>query len=105
MLVLGGPVLKNALANAGDARDVDLVSGWGRSPGGGTGNPLQYPYLENPLAFSYIYACIYYISLYMHISILFQMIFPFRLFCSILSRAPCTIQKILIGYLVCIYDK
>ena len=34
VLVLGGPVLKNPPASAGDARDVSLVSGWGRSPGG-----------------------------------------------------------------------
>ena len=25
------------------------VPGWGRSPGGGHGNPLQYSYLENPM--------------------------------------------------------
>ena len=28
-------VVKNLLANAGDARDVGLISGSGRSPGGG----------------------------------------------------------------------
>ena len=26
-----------------------LVSGWGRSPGEGNGNPLQYSFLENPM--------------------------------------------------------
>ena len=31
------------------ARDVGSVPGWGRSPGGGHGNPLQYSCLENPL--------------------------------------------------------
>ena len=40
-------VVKKLHANAGDARDVDLISGWGRSPGGGHGNPLQYSCLEN----------------------------------------------------------
>ena len=25
-----------------------LISGWGRSPGEGNGNPLQYSFLENP---------------------------------------------------------
>ena len=40
---------KNLPANAGDIRDVDLIPGSGRSPGGGRGNPLQYSCLENPL--------------------------------------------------------
>ena len=43
----GGSVGKNPPANAGDSRDVDLIPGWGRSPGGGNGNPLQYSCLEN----------------------------------------------------------
>jgi len=42
-------VVKNPPANAGDIRDVGLISGLGRSPGGGHGNPLQYPCLENPM--------------------------------------------------------
>ena len=29
--------------------DMDAVSGLGRSPGGGHGNPLQYSCLENPM--------------------------------------------------------
>ena len=33
--------VKNQPANAGDVRDVGLISGLGRSPGGGHGNPLQ----------------------------------------------------------------
>ena len=28
--------------------DLSLISGLGRSPGGGHGNPLQYTCLENP---------------------------------------------------------
>ena len=39
---------KKSACNAGDAGDVSLVSGSGRSPGGGHGNPLQYSHLENP---------------------------------------------------------
>ena len=35
-------MVKNPLANAGDERDVGSVTGLGRSPGGGHGNPLQY---------------------------------------------------------------
>ena len=41
-------VVKNPPANAGDLRDEGLIPGWGRSPGGGNGNPLQYLCLENP---------------------------------------------------------
>ena len=33
-------VVKNPPANAGDVRDMGLVLGWRRSPGGGPGNPL-----------------------------------------------------------------
>ena len=40
---------KNPPANAGDIRDLGSVPGWGRSPGGGHGNPLQYSCLENPM--------------------------------------------------------
>ena len=36
-------------ANAGDVRDVGSISGSGRSPGGGHGNPVQYSCLENPV--------------------------------------------------------
>ena len=42
-------VVKNPPANAGDARDADSILGWGRSPGGGHGNPLEYSCLENPM--------------------------------------------------------
>ena len=42
-------VVKNPPANTGDLRDADLIPGWGRSPGGGHGNPLQYSCLENPM--------------------------------------------------------
>ena len=40
-------VVKNPPANAGDARDVGLIPGSGRSPGVGNGNPFQYSCLEN----------------------------------------------------------
>ena len=43
------PMVKNPPANAGDLRDVGLISGLGRSPGGGHENPPQYSCLENPL--------------------------------------------------------
>ena len=44
----GGARVKNPPANAGDIRDVGLIPGLGRSPGGGHGNSLQYSSLENP---------------------------------------------------------
>ena len=40
-------MVKNLLANAGDARDVGSVSGLGRSPEVGNGKRLQYSCLEN----------------------------------------------------------
>ena len=42
-------MVKNLPANAGDIRDVGSIPGWGRSPGGGQGTPLQYSCLENPM--------------------------------------------------------
>ena len=42
-------VVKMPLANAGNIRDVGLIPGLGRSPGGGRGNLLQYSCLENPM--------------------------------------------------------
>ena len=42
-------MIKNLPASAGDLRDAGLVSGSGRSPGGGHGNPLQYSCLENSM--------------------------------------------------------
>ena len=38
----GDTVVKNLLANAGDARNVGSIPGSGRTPGGGNGNPFQY---------------------------------------------------------------
>ena len=40
---------KESACNAGDARDSGSIPGWGRSAGGGHGNPLQYSCLENPM--------------------------------------------------------
>ena len=42
-------LVKNPPASAGDVRDVGSIPGWGRSPGEGNGNPLQYSCLENPM--------------------------------------------------------
>ena len=45
----GGSLVKKSPANAGNTGDVCSVSGLGRFPGGGNGNPLRYPCLENPM--------------------------------------------------------
>ena len=42
-------VVKNPPASAGDIRDTGFIPGFGRSSGGGHGNPLQYSCLENPM--------------------------------------------------------
>ena len=42
-------VVKNLPANTGDARDAGLIPGWGRSPEGGNGYPLQCSCLEKNL--------------------------------------------------------
>ena len=46
---LGNSMIKNLPANAGDIRDAGSIPWWGRSLGGGHGNPLQYSCLENPM--------------------------------------------------------
>ena len=42
-------MVKNLPPNVGDARDVGLIPGTGRSPGEGNGNPCKYSCLENPM--------------------------------------------------------
>ena len=42
-------MVKKPTNNTGDAEDMGLIPGSGRSPGVGNGNPLQYSYLENSL--------------------------------------------------------
>ena len=46
---LGGTVVKNLPANAGDTGDMGLIPGLGRSPLEGNSNPLQYSCLECPM--------------------------------------------------------
>ena len=48
MSLPGGSVGKESTYNAGESGNINLIPRWGRSPGGGHGNPLQYSYLENP---------------------------------------------------------
>ena len=46
---LGGSVVNELPANAGDVGDAGSIPGLERSPGGRKGNPLQYSGLENPM--------------------------------------------------------
>ena len=45
---LGGAVVKNLPANAGDVRYTSSITGSGSSPGEGNGNLLQYSFQEHP---------------------------------------------------------
>ena len=40
---------KESACNAADTGDMGSIPEWGRFPGGGYGNPLQYSCLENPM--------------------------------------------------------
>jgi len=42
-------VVNNPPASAEGVRDMGLIPGSGRSPGGGHDNPLQYSCLKNPM--------------------------------------------------------
>ena len=42
-------MVKNPPANTQDIRDLGSIPGSGRSPGEGTGEPLNYSCLENPM--------------------------------------------------------
>ena len=42
-------MVENMPASAGDRRDSGSVPGWGRTPGKGNCNPLQYSLLENSI--------------------------------------------------------
>ena len=46
----GGEVVKNPLANPGDAADAGSIPGSGRSPGEGNGN--QIPWTESLIGYS-----------------------------------------------------
>ena len=48
-LVKNLPTVQGTVCSAGDIRDAGSISGLGRSPGRGNGNPLQYSGLGNPV--------------------------------------------------------
>ena len=62
-----GAVVRHLPASAGDARDSVLISGSGRAPGAGTGNPLQYSCLENSVGFFVLFCFLAGYSLWNHI--------------------------------------
>ena len=76
-------MVKNLHVNAGDARDMGLIPGSGRSPGEGNGNPLQYSCLENPMDRRDCQTMVYKVAkeLYMnehtHTARLYHMAIPF----------------------------
>ena len=45
----GGVTGKESTCSAAGVRDAGSIPGSGRSPGGRSGNPLQYPCQENPM--------------------------------------------------------
>ena len=48
-LILGFPEGSDGKESACNARDPGSIPEWGRSPGGGNGNTLQYSCLENAM--------------------------------------------------------
>ena len=46
---IGLPWWLSGKESASNAEDLGSVPEWGRSPGEGNGNPLQYSSLENPM--------------------------------------------------------
>ena len=55
----GGSVVKNPSVNAGDR---SFIPGWGRFPGEGKGNPLQYSCQGNPMDRGAWWAIVYRVS-------------------------------------------
>jgi len=48
LIGIGFPGASDSKESTYNAGDLGLIPGFGRSPGGGYGNPLQYSCLENP---------------------------------------------------------
>ena len=49
MSLIGIPRWLSGKESTYQAGDSGLIPGWGRSPGEGNGNPLQYSFLENSM--------------------------------------------------------
>ena len=52
-------MVKNLAADAGDTGNACLIPGSGRSPGGGSGNSLQYYCLKIPMGRRALWATVY----------------------------------------------
>ena len=63
----GSAVVNNLPANTGDTGDMGLIPRSGRSPGVGTGNPLQYSCLENSMRFFVLFCFLAGYNLWNHI--------------------------------------
>ena len=48
-MIVGFPGVSDGKESACSVGDLSSIPGWGRSPGEGNGNPLQYSCLENPM--------------------------------------------------------
>ena len=46
---MGSPGGSDGKESTCNVRDLDLIPGLGKTPGGGHGNPLQYSCVENPV--------------------------------------------------------
>ena len=57
---------KTLPASAGNTRDAGLIPGWGRSPGVGDGNPLQYSHLENSMGRRALWAIVHGVAEFGH---------------------------------------
>ena len=48
-IISGFPESSVGKESACNERDLGSIPGWGRSPGGGNSNPVQYSWLKNPV--------------------------------------------------------
>ena len=71
--------------SAHNAGDLGLIPGWGRCPGEGNGNPLQYSCLENPKDMLERLSGFHFHFLH---TFLLLVILPVKLLVYLLSRSP-----------------
>ena len=62
IIEFSGLMVKNLPTNAGDIRNLGLISGWGRSSGGRNGNPFQYSCLENSMDWGIWWATVQWVT-------------------------------------------
>ena len=107
--IWGFPLDSDGRESACNAGNLSSIPRLGRSPGEGNGYPLHYSYLENSMdrgarqATYSSWGCkqtdtTEQHSLFIHISILFQILLHIVLNRG-WSRVPCAIEQVLVGYL------